>query len=886
MSTFTQEFASDVTLQRKRKNVYFRAEGLKPNSNVKAYINDVEITDFVLQTDIIQIEINENVSTRRWKNWIRKFREDETNRNFKIIERVGNSNKIIARGVLDCVEIVTLDANTGFGVANVHLYVDKSGEDVLYNNKDTERVVTSNNTFLIVDLPGRDANNKIIAYYPKFSAINVATSNTIQITGKVTNSEIANTESSEYIVGKTIHIISGEGAGQNAVVQSYNAASRTITIENEFDLIPGAIANTSIRKEDRSVVRFGDIQADSKGRLSGVIMLPAIIENDVVEPFYGWRYWRRWRDWNKRFRVYKRNIVKFVSQDFSETESIGVDDTPEEPVLPTEEIDSTGTVVAPTPELPTIYSVDPFAQTFIIDDRLHPQGVSLTSVRLLFEEKDEEYPIHLQIRPTTASIPDSSLVVRNGSVYIQPEEINLISQETVAQLNADGISPFSSNTYYSEGVFNAPVFLEPGKEYALVISSASSKHKIYTSSIGQNLLGTNRLISSQPYLGVLYKIQNTSVWEPFPNEDLCFELTKAQYNTTTPATIDFYLKARPEDLDNYGLQGITELEATAPESNVNVHGIFVSSAENKLANTKIDYSFRTTRLTGQLDNFKKIDLETTYEFDDTLGGRILTSNNESFILRAQMFTNNPDVAPTIDASRLNLITIENIIDNNVIKEEDILITNNGQDYSNSQNVIVTISGGGGTGAIATANVVNGIVDRIILTNGGSGYTGSPTITISNDETSTIQARAVIIGEDQPNGGIADAKYITRRVTLADGFDAGDLRVLFTAYKPRESEIDVYYKVLSADDADNFENKRWTLMTLIGGTSSFSINQNDLKNYIYAPGTNNVSDNFITYDGFPNFKYFAIKIVMRTTNPTKVPKISNFRTIALSQLLSS
>jgi sulfur carrier protein ThiS len=884
MSTFTQEFASDVNLQRKRKNVYFKAEGLKPNSTVKAYINDVEITDFVLETEVIQIEFDENDPNKKWKNWIRKFRQQ--GRDFKIIERVGSSNKVIAKGEIDYVEVISLNSQTGLGVANVHLYVDKSGEDVLYNNRDTERVITSNNTFLIVDLPGKDANNKIIAYYPKFSAVNVATSNTIQLTGKVTNSEIANTDSSEYIVGKTIHIISGEGAGQNAVVQSYNTSTRTITVENEFDLIPGAIANTSIRKEDRSVVRLTELKADSKGTLSGVIMIPAILENDVVEPFYGWKYWRRWKDWNKRFKVYKRNVVKFVSQDFSQTESIGVDDTPDEPVLPTEDIDSVGSGVSPTSDLPTVYSTDPFAQTFIVDDRLHPQGVSLTSIRLLFEQKDEEYPIHLQIRPTTASIPDSSLVVRNGSVYINPEEINLVSQETMAQLNADAINPFSSNTYYSEGVFNAPVFLEPGKEYALVISSASSKHKIYTSSIGQNLLGTNRLISSQPYLGVLYKMQNTSVWEPFPNEDLCFELTKASFNTSVPATVDFYLKSLPDDLDNYGLQGITELEATAPESNVNVHGIFVSSAENKLANTKIDYSFRTTRLTGQLDNFKKIDLETTYEFDDTLGGRVVTSNNQSFVLRAQMFTNNPDVAPTIDVSRLNLITIENVIDDNVIKEEDILITNNGQDYSNSQNVIVTISGGGGTGAAATANVVNGIVDRIILTSGGFGYTGSPTITISNDETSTIQARAVIIGEDQPNGGIADAKYITRRVTLADGFDAGDLRVLFTAYKPRESEIDVYYKVLSADDADNFENKRWTLMTCIGGISSVSINQSDLKNYIYAPGKNNLADNYITYDGFPNFKYFAIKVVMRSTNPTKVPKISNFRTIALSQLLSS
>ena len=108
--------------------------------------------------------------------------------------------------------------------------------------------------------------------------------------------------------------------------------------------------------------------------------------------------------------------------------------------------------------------------------------------------------------------------------------------------------------------------------------------------------------------------------------------------------------------------------------------------------------------------------------------------------------------------------------------------------------------------------------------------------------------------------------------------------LFTAYKPSECEVDVYYKVLSQDDADSLDNKRWTLMTKIGGIGTNSINNNDLKNYIYAPGTDNLADNKISYDGFTTFKYFAIKLVMRTSDVNIVPRISNFRVIALSELL--
>lgn len=56
------------------------------------------------------------------------------------------------------------------------------------------------------------------------------------------------------------------------------------------------------------------------------------------------------------------------------------------------------------------------------------------------------------------------------------------------------------------------------------------------------------------------------------------------------------------------------------------------------------------------------------------------------------------------------------------------ITSGGNGYTN--NPVVTITGGGGTGAKATAFQVNGVVTSITITNPGSGYTSAPTITIA------------------------------------------------------------------------------------------------------------------------------------------------------------
>jgi len=58
----------------------------------------------------------------------------------------------------------------------------------------------------------------------------------------------------------------------------------------------------------------------------------------------------------------------------------------------------------------------------------------------------------------------------------------------------------------------------------------------------------------------------------------------------------------------------------------------------------------------------------------------------------------------------------------------ITVTNGGTGYTSVPTV--TISGGGGTGASAIATVVNGVVTTIAVTNGGAGYTGTPTITIT------------------------------------------------------------------------------------------------------------------------------------------------------------
>ena len=71
----------------------------------------------------------------------------------------------------------------------------------------------------------------------------------------------------------------------------------------------------------------------------------------------------------------------------------------------------------------------------------------------------------------------------------------------------------------------------------------------------------------------------------------------------------------------------------------------------------------------------------------------------------------------------------------------ITIDNGGAGYQNVPTI--TISGGNGTGATATAEVFNGAISKINITNIGSGYTSTPTVTITPDSSDTITTEAVL-----------------------------------------------------------------------------------------------------------------------------------------------
>lgn len=137
--------------------------------------------------------------------------------------------------------------------------------------------------------------------------------------------------------------------------------------------------------------------------------------------------------------------------------------------------------------------------------------------------------------------------------------------------------------------------------------------------------------------------------------------------------------------------------------------------------------------------------------------------NSSLLISGQITSTLPATAgvPTIAGGRVTAIPV----------------ANGSSGYLSAPTV--TITGGGGTGATATATLTNGVVTAITVTNGGTGYTLTPTITLSapgvqlekrgsmdliinNDNSSTFQGSWLVSNGNlilQNNGALGNATSI-------------------------------------------------------------------------------------------------------------------------------
>ena len=191
---------------------------------------------------------------------------------------------------------------------------------------------------------------------------------------------------------------------------------------------------------------------------------------------------------------------------------------------------------------------DPLAQSFFVDTPL-----MLTKVDLFFFAKDSIIPMKVEIRKMVNGTP-SAYIVPFSTTYVYPSAITTSDDGSVAT----SIS------------FDSPVNLDVG-EYAIVLLAESINYRVWISEVGGTDVLTNALISEQPYIGVLFKSQNASTWTADQFQDLKFRLYRAVFNTTVTGIVDLAFTDDTYGISDYNTLGIDPLELSPNSSTMRVY---------------------------------------------------------------------------------------------------------------------------------------------------------------------------------------------------------------------------------------------------------------------------------------------------------------------------
>ena len=188
--------------------------------------------------------------------------------------------------------------------------------------------------------------------------------------------------------------------------------------------------------------------------------------------------------------------------------------------------------------------VDPLAQSFVVGGNIEApdssreglatddsNGAFLTAVDLFFAKKDSgNATVKVEIRTVELGTP--TRIVIGNSVTLRPSEVNISSDASIA----------------TKVTFVEPIYLPPGREYAVVIISENSdQYEMWTAVMGEKTVNTKDLpdvnaitYSKQFAMGSLFKSQNGSIWTANQYQDLKFKLYKAQFIENQPGTAFFY----------------------------------------------------------------------------------------------------------------------------------------------------------------------------------------------------------------------------------------------------------------------------------------------------------------------------------------------------------
>lgn len=454
---------------------------------------------------------------------------------------------------------------------------------------------------------------------------------------------------------------------------------------------------------------FAGGKTDSEGRISGFFQIPA----------------GTFTAGTKRFSLVDNEDTSSANTTFTSQGSVSTRLRTITTVRGVEEIrapvSETGNLTDPLPGNTTVSTntiwIDPIAQSFLVNS---PGGAFISSIDIFFKAR----PTSLDDPEDRAPVSVYLVEMENGYPTQNMVPFAKATKNWV-DVSASDVAPQLGQTTFT---FENPIYLENETEYAFVVFSNSRKYEVWISTLGEQdvfqngvpegfqpqntgLVGSSsnaaftasqfvasngeitvpngiidpsyllnnpnpatgfaggnpgQGIAQQPYLGSLFKSQNSSTWTADQLSDITFRINRYIFGTGQGSAYftdqKYQINARPASrlggpngIGYYNRPALNLLGPLGVEKKMTA--TMLSVGDMAIPGTQIKYAQRF--FVGEPTSGILLDYIQN-KSTNFLGREEFLGLDKHYVAKAELATANPNISPVIDKHQNRLICIENL----------------------------------------------------------------------------------------------------------------------------------------------------------------------------------------------------------------------------------
>ena len=509
------------------------------------------------------------------------------------------------------------------------------------------------------------------------------------------------------------------------------------------------------------------------------------------------------------------------------------------------------------------------AQTFYVDpDQV--QGSShtfITGVDLYFYSK----PVQGKTK-TGIHSPGVEVYLCNTNSDNTPN-LGLVHQNYGARMEYSNIAVSTIGATATRFTFRQPIPVPTNKSYGILIKFDGSDNDfvLWYNKAGQKKLGTNSVtnVVSGKVDGYLYNITNGKKLVPKKDADLSFRLLTAKFTSlsetfkihnrayeilgmdTTSGRFrggEYVYQVRSYEAGTINIRSLT----TALVGNGTSFSATLSAGDKVIITDGTDGNTDVREVVSVANNTYAV-LDTKPSFSNTVGnyyitvvGKVFTfdRNTDGLVLQ-DVNTNNSiylttgttlkavDSLATSEIVTIGDYAVDSVIPSFAVKTSAASKVSVTMNFANSSHLLTpdtakTMKLGKREMMPEYYAVVASRTNEVLAATPAPSMQADLTLTTSNpysspyvrQENLDVFVERYLIGNNEvtaleyTNRGQSPSRYISTTVTLADGQTAEDLKVYARIFKPENTSVQIYAKLMNSEDPEAFASKQWTPLELV------------------------------------------------------------------------